>query len=382
MLQPKGKERRSAQRPSEAHAPALELAVVVPTLNERDNIAPLVRAIKDALNGHACEIIVVDDNSPDGTADAVRELGRKDIRVRCIQRFGRRGLGSAFLEGALSTAAPVVALIDGDMQHDEKLLPAMLETLRSEDLDVVIGSRYMEQGGFGDWTDARIRSSQLATEIAKRMTGVPLSDPMSGFFMTRTELVRDLAPRLSAVGFKVLLDVFLTARTPLRFREIPYRFRSRQAGQSKMDMKVLLEFGELLIDKLFGRVVPAKLVMFALVGSFGVLVHLAVLSILFKWLSVDFGAAQTAATLTAMTANFALNNVITYHDRRLAGWAWIKGWLTFSLASSVGVVANVGVASVLFGAYDVQWIVSALAGILVGLLWNYVLTSVFTWKRA
>jgi dolichol-phosphate mannosyltransferase len=382
MLQPKGKERRSAQRPSEAHAPALELAVVVPTLNERDNIAPLVRAIKDALNGHAYEIIVVDDNSPDGTADAVRELGRKDIRVRCIQRFGRRGLGSAFLEGALSTVAPVVALIDGDKPHDEKLLPAKLETLRSEDHDVVIGSRDMEQGGFGDWTDARIRSSQLATEIAKRMTGVPLSDPMSGFFMTRTELVRDLAPRLSAVGFKVLLDVFLTARTPPRFRELPYEFRSRHSGESKMDAKVLLEFGELIIDKLVGHVVPAKFVMFSVVGSLGVAVHIAILALLFKGLGVEFQVAQTVATLTAMTSNFALNNTLTYHDRRLFGWAWLKGWLTFALASSVGIIANVGVASALFSAYEIQWVVSALAGILVGLLWNYVLTSMFTWRAA
>lgn len=374
--------RRTTQEQLDAHTKALDLAVVVPTLNERDNVAPLVRAIKNALDGHACEIIVVDDDSPDGTADAVRELGRKDIRVRCIQRLGRRGLSSAFLEGALSTAAPVVALIDGDMQHDETLLPAMLATLRREDLDIVIGSRYTEQGGFGDWTESRIRSSELATRIAKRLTGVPLSDPMSGFFVIRSALVRDLAPRLSGVGFKVLLDIFLTARTTLRFRELPYRFRSRQTGQSKMDMKVLLEFAELLIDKWVGRVVPAKLVMFSLVGSFGVSVHLAVLSILFKWLSVDFQAAQTVATLTAMTFNFTLNNVFTYHDRRLAGWAWVQGWFTFSLASLVGIVANVGVASVLFGAYGVQWILSALAGILVGLLWNYVLTSVFTWRTA
>ncbi len=381
-LQSDGGKRRSAERRSEAHAPTLELAVIVPTLNERDNIAPLVSAINDVLDGHACEIIVVDDNSTDGTADAVRELGRNDIRVRCLQRIGRRGLSSAFLEGALSTAAPAVALIDADMQHDERLLPAMLETLHGEDLDVVIGSRYMQKGEFGDWSKSRIRSSKLATEIAIRLTGVPLSDPMSGFFMIRTALVRDLAPRLSAIGFKALLDVFLTTRQQLRFQEIPYTFRSRQAGQSKMDTKVLLEFGELIIDKLFGHVVPAKLIMFSLVGSFGVVVHLVTLAVLFKWLSVEFLTAQTVATLTAMTFNFALNNIFTYHDRRLTGWMWIKGWLTFSLASSVGIVANVGVATVLFGTYSVRWILSALAGILVGLLWNYTLTSVFTWKRS
>ena len=358
----------------------LELAVVVPTQSEQENIAALVKAIQQALDGQSFEIIVVDDNSPDGTADSVRELGRRDIRVRCIQRFGRRGLGSAFLEGALATAAPVVALMDGDMQHDEKLLPVMLETLRCQELDVVIGSRYLEGGGFGEWSENRIRASKLATQIAKWVIGAPLSDPMSGFFVIRTELLRDLTPRLSAIGFKILLDIFLTARTPPRFKELAYKFRPRHSGTSKMDTMVLLEFGELLIEKMVGRIVPAKLVMFSVVGSLGVLVHLAVLALLFKGLGFDFPAAQTVGTLMAMTSNFTLNNTITYYDRRLSGWAWIRGWVTFGLASSVGIVANVGVASVLFRAYEVQWIVSSLAGILVGLLWNYILTSMFTWR--
>jgi dolichol-phosphate mannosyltransferase len=361
---------------------ALALAVVVPTLNERENIATLVDAIQQALDAYAFEIIVVDDNSPDGTADRVRELAQRNIRVRCIQRFGRRGLSSAFIEGALSTAAPIVALIDGDMQHDEQLLPVMLENLCCHELDMVIGSRYLERGGFGDWTENRIRASKLATKIAGRVTGIQLSDPMSGFFMIRTELLRELTPRLSAIGFKMLLDIFLTARTPPRFRELPYEFRSRHSGESKMDAKVLLEFGELIIDKLVGHVVPAKFVMFSVVGSLGVAVHIAILALLFKGLGVEFQVAQTVATLTAMTSNFALNNTLTYHDRRLSGWAWVKGWLTFALASSVGIIANVGVASALFSAYEIQWVVSALAGILVGLLWNYVLTSMFTWRAA
>ena len=373
---------REQATPRESSAPLLELAVIVPTLNERDNIVPLIQAVKTALETRTFEIIIVDDNSPDGTADIVRQLGQKNMCIRCVQRFGRRGLSSAFLEGALSTAAPIVALIDGDMQHDEKLLPVMLEALQNRELDIVVGSRYLQPEGFGDWAESRIKASKLATDLSKRIGGIQLSDPMSGFFMIRTELIRQLMPKLSAIGFKILLDIFLSASPPLRYKELPYQFRSRHSGETKMDTKVLLKFGELIIEKLVGHIVPAKFVMFSIVGSLGVLVHLAILALMYKGVGVNFGVAQTLATLTAMTSNFSLNNMLTYYDRRLSGWAWIKGWFSFALVSSVGLIANVGIASVLFATYDIQWVLSALAGIIVGLVWNYILTSLFTWRVA
>ena len=310
---------------------ALELAIVVPTFNEIESIDALVSAVQAALEGHDYEIIVVDDNSPDGTADRVREIARRNLRVRCIQRIGRRGLSGAFIEGALATAAPIVAVIDGDMQHDEMLLPAMLKTLRSRDLEVVVGSRYLEQGGVGNWTGGRIRVSQWATAVARRVTGVTLSDPMSGFFMIRSDVLRRLAPNLSAIGFKILLDIFITAPRAFRFAELPYRFRARSLGTSKMDAKVVLEFLELLIDKAVGHIVPAKFVIFALVGTLGVVVHLLVLTLVFKGLSFDFETSQIAATLVAMTSNFALNNVLTYYDRRLSGWAVGQGLVQLCL---------------------------------------------------
>ena len=366
---------------SESAQVALELAIVVPTFNEIENIETLVSALKSAMEGHAYEIIVVDDDSPDGTADRVRDIAKRDARVRCVQRIGRRGLSGAFIEGALSTAAPIVAAIDADMQHDEKLLPVMLSTIRSQDLEAIIGSRYLEQEGLGNWTEDRKRASRWATALTRRLTGITLTDPMSGFFMVRAELVRGLAASLSGIGFKILLDIFLTARKPLRFVELPYQFRSRSHGTSKMDAKIVLELLELLIDKAVGRVVPAKFVIFAFVGSLGVAVHLIVLVLLFKQLGFGFEISQTAATLVAMTSNFALNNVLTYYDRRLSGWAWLRGWFSFALASSIGAIANVGIASYLFAVQQTPWLLSAVAGVLVGVVWNYSVTSIFTWSR-
>jgi dolichol-phosphate mannosyltransferase len=286
-----------ARSATELAAGALELAIVVPTFNEIKNIETLVSAVQAALEGHDYEIIIVDDSSPDGTADRVREIAKRNLRVRCIQRIGRRGLSGAIIEGALATAAPIVAVIDGDMQHDEMLLPAMLKILRSRDLEVVVGSRYLEQGGVGNWTGGRIRVSQWATAVARRVTGVTLSDPMSGFFMIRSDVLRRLAPNLSGIGFKILLDIFITAPRAFRFAELPYRFRARSLGTSKMDATVVLEFLELLIDKAVGHIVPAKFVIFALVGTLGVVVHLFVLTMVFKGLSFDFETSQIVATL-------------------------------------------------------------------------------------
>ena len=270
--------RRYPHHDAELRANALEIAIIVPTFNEIESIDALVFALQAVLEGHHYEIIIVDDSSPDGTADRVREIAKGDLRVHCIQRIGRRGLSGAFIEGALATAAPVVGAIDADMQHDETLLPAMLKTLRSRDLEVVVGSRYLEQGSIGNWTGGRVRISQWATAIARRVSGVTLSDPMSGFFIIRSDVLRRLAPRLSGIGFKILLDLFITAPSALRCAELAYRFRVRSRGTSKMDAKVALEFLELLVDKAVGHIVPAKFVIFSVVGTFGVGVHLFVLT--------------------------------------------------------------------------------------------------------
>ncbi|MCG6903338.1 MAG: glycosyltransferase family 2 protein [Rhodobacter sp.] len=357
-----------------------ELAIVVPTFNESGNVEELVARLCGALQGLAFEIIVVDDDSPDGTAEAVRRIGAGDMRVRCLQRVGRRGLSGAVIEGMLASTAPVVAVIDGDLQHDETLLPQMYAELRRDDLDLVVASRYVSGGSVGDWSDARHQGSKLATRLARRLTGVTLHDPMSGFFMLRSDALRARARGLSGVGYKLLLDILATPGPALSFRELPYRFQARQQGESKLDTKVLLEYIELLLAKTVGRYVPVKFVMFSLVGALGLLVHMAVLGILFKKTGVGFSTAQTIATLVAMTANFFVNNIFTYFDRRLRGWKLLPGWLSFCAASSVGALANVGVAVYLFQSFETVWYLSALAGVIVGATWNYAVTALYTWK--
>ena len=258
------------------------LSVIVPCFNERPNVAPMIAKLDIALAGIAWEVIYVDDNSPDGTAQDVRRIAQRDNRVRCIRRIGRRGLASAVIEGALSSSADYIAVIDGDLQHDETILPAMLDALQADaSLDVAIGSRFAEGGGTGDWDRDRVAKSALATRLARHVLKAELSDPMSGFFMIRTEIVRALAPDLAGIGFKILLDIMTGSRRPLRFREFSYVFRNRKVGESKLDHVVAMEFLIALYDRPFGRYVPVRFAMFSAIGLLGVAVHMGVLSLLY-----------------------------------------------------------------------------------------------------
>jgi dolichol-phosphate mannosyltransferase len=358
---------------------AAELSVIVPTFNERDNIKGVIAAVADALPNVAWEIVFVDDNSPDGTASLVREIAQADPRVRCLHRFGRRGLSSACVEGIMSTASPIVAVMDADRQHDERALLQMFEILNATDADIVVGSRYVEGGGVSDWDRGRAAMSRFATRITGWITSTNLSDPMSGFFMMRRKVFLGALPRLSSIGFKILLDISASSETALKAVDVPYQFRSRKYGASKLDSTALWEFFLLLLDKTIGRYIPTRFISFALIGSSGVLVHLAVLTLLFKVVGTGFAGAQAAATFTAITTNFLLNNALTYRDQRLRGMKLLTGWLSFNLVCAIGAVANVGIANWMF-ANNSMWLISGLAGIAVGVVWNYAMSSIFTWK--
>jgi dolichol-phosphate mannosyltransferase len=367
-----------------ASAAGAELTVVAPTFNERSNVARLVEKLEAALAGVSWEVIFVDDDSPDGTAAAVKEIAAADARVRCLRRVGRRGLAGAVVEGALASAAPFVAVIDADMQHDETLLPRMLTLLRAGDTDLVVGSRYIDGGGLdGGFTPARKAASQFATALGRKALKADISDPVSGFFMLRREVVDRVAENLEPSGFKILFDIIASQPEPLRIKELPYAFQAREAGESKLDNRVALEYLGLVASKLTGALISPRIILFGLVGLSGVLVHMSVL-----WAAQGFGFAyaQAMAGTTAMTTNYFINNVITYRDKRLRGWKLLGGYLRFCALCAVGLVASVAVGSelnaVLLHAgvpHNVAWPIAGLAGAISGALWNYVSTYLGVW---
>ncbi len=295
------------ERGASAPPTAPEMSVVVPCYNEAANVGPLVAKLDEALHGISWEVIFVDDNSPDGTADTARRIGSTDARVRCIRRIGRRGLASAVVEGALASSAPYVAVMDGDLQHDERLLPRMLDLLRRHECELVIASRHLSPGDSdGLASPWRHTLSSGGIRLAQRFLPVPVTDPMSGFFMLPQPLLEHLVPRLTAQGFKILLDILLSMPRDVRVRELPGTFRERKAGSSKLDILVLAQFVGLLLDKLLHGLVPLRFIAFAAVGALGLVVHLSVLTACLEAARLDFSWSQVVATVVAMAFNFQL----------------------------------------------------------------------------
>jgi dolichol-phosphate mannosyltransferase len=356
-----------------------ELSIVVPTYKERGNVAELIRRLDAALSGISWEAIFVDDNSPDGTAQAVKDIAQDDNRVRCLRRVGRRGLAGACIEGMLACASPFVAVMDADLQHDEKVLPDMLAKLKGGGADLVAGTRYVEGGSAGSFSKRRGAMSRAATWLTRRLVGTPLSDPMSGFFMMRRDRFEDLAPRLSPVGFKILLDIAATGGERLSIAEQPYVFGTRFDGESKFSAQIGVEFLGLLLAKMTGDLVDPRFLFFAIVGTLGLVVHLVALRLALVFMPDAFRGAQIVATLVAMTSNFLLNNELTYRDRRLKGLAMLRGFVLFCLIGSVGALTNVDLASWLYYQRQVWWVAGA-AGALMGALWNYAMSTLFVWR--
>ena len=357
-----------------------ELSIIVPTLNEAPNIEELVRRIDACLTGVDWEVVFVDDDSQDGTLDVLQSLARRDPRVRYLHRVDRSGLSSACLEGFGSSCAPYMAVMDADLQHDERLLPDMLDVLRRDQADLAVGSRYASGGGVGDWSALRAKMSRLATGFARLLLRVPLKDPMSGFFMLKRDLYHRCIRRVSGKGFKILLDIVTSANGAVRVKELPFEFRQRHAGESKLDTLAVYEYFLVITDKLVGRYVPVNFVIFSAVGCLGAVVHLTILGGLLKGSGLSFIYAQTIATLIAMSANFLINNAFTYRAKRLKGWAIMSGLALFYAVCAIGAFANIRTAEYLYE-LSVPWWGAGLIGAIIGSVWNYAVSSIVVWSR-
>lgn len=363
----------------------IKLSVVVPTFNESANVPEMVRRLGETLCDIPWEVIFVDDASPDGTADVVRSLAREDRRVRLISRHNRRGLASAVVEGALAASAEIVAVMDGDLQHDESVLPEMYRKVADNEAEIVSASRFLrEDGADGLSSDTRVAISNTGIRLSNAMFKLDMTDPLTGFFVVRRSVVRRALPDLSELGFKVLMDLIISAKPRPRVAEVPFKFRSRVHGESKLDNRVMYDFFLFFVEKKIARVLPlpARFLSFAFVNSIGILVHLAVLVPLVSLAGAAFATGQFLATLVAMFFNYAVNNLVTYRDRQLKGANFYFGFIVFGVLCSLGVLANVGVSTVLHRDYpQIVYLLPAVAGALITVVWNYVATQAFVWGR-
>jgi dolichol-phosphate mannosyltransferase len=354
------------------------LSVVVPTYEESANIPILFERVKAALEGLPWEMIVVDDDSPDGTSNVAFALAAKDPRLRCLRRVNRSGLAGAVIEGWMASSADFVAVIDGDLQHDESILRLMHQALAKGAGNLAIGTR-IRKASSGSLSPARQRLSNMGAWFFRRIGGKAVADPMSGFFMIRREIVSRLAPRLSPDGFKILVDVILSAGRGLNIVEVPYDFRKRHAGESKLTPLVAIDFLGLVVHHATAGVLPIRFVLFAMVGAVGLVVHIAALSAVVEWFEMSFDSGQLIATTLAMASNFILNNEITYRAYRYRGPALVAGFVAFALGCSVGAIANIDVASWLYKDNQTWW-VAGLSGALLSVVWNYAVSTNLIWR--
>ncbi|MEI6279962.1 MAG: glycosyltransferase family 2 protein [Verrucomicrobiae bacterium] len=357
----------------------LFLTVVVPTFRERENIPLVVGRLEALLGRFNWEVVFVDDDSDDGSREVLLELSRKNLRVRCLRRVGRRGLTSACLEGMGSSPAEIFAVMDADLQHDETVLPAMVAAFQEDPaLDLAVGTRYSPGGSVGEWSAGRKFASRFATTLEKSVLHTPLTDPMSGFFVIRRELFDETVRRMTGKGFKILLDIVLSSGRKLRTREFPYAFRPRLHGESKLDIVVGLEYLYLLADKTLGRLLPVSFVLYVSAGLLGMLLHLSVLGLLYRGAGVAFLNAQILATAAAMVSNFLVNNAVTFRSGRLRGSLLLPGLLAYVAVCSLGAIVNVQTAEYLY-TNKIPWWFAGACGAMIGAVWNYAVSTQIVW---
>ncbi len=359
---------------------APSIAVIIPTLNERENIPLIVQRLESLLQKWNWEVVFVDDDSQDGSQNALLDLARKNPHVRCIRRIGRRGLASACLEGMASSAADIFVVMDADLQHDETILPKMLAAfVEYPSLELTVGTRYAGVGaGVGNWSKTRLLVSCLATSLGSLARKTDLSDPMSGFFAIRRAVFEETVRKMTGKGFKILLDLVLSAGRPLKTKEFSYQFRTRQHGESKLDIVVAFEYLYLLADKIFGRFVPVRFVVYVLAGLSGLFLHLAALALFYRSGELPFVSAQISATLLAMVSNFLVNNSVTFRQQRLKNAMLVPGLIAYMSICGLGAIVNVQAAEYLYE-NDIHWWFAGLAGALVGAVWNYAVSTQIVW---
>src|SRR4051812_28993928 len=358
---------------------SFDVSVIVPTLNEQDNIARVYGEVRQATEKLKCEIVFVDDDSRDSTRERVRDLQREDSSVRLVHRIGRRGLSSAIQEGILASSGRICGVVDADLQHDISIVPKLVDLIERGQCDIAVGTRYAETGSAAGLANReRERLSQFGTKLAKLFLAQNVSDPMSGMFFMRRKDFDRVARKTYQQGFKILFDI-LYMQPQARVSEVPYVFRERTAGESKLDLRVQWEFLTHLLYLMTWRIVPAGLISFGMVGCIGLFVHFAVLAV-WLLLRASFLPAHIVATLIASAFNFALNNSLTFRNRQLRGVALLNGLIKYLLISSVGIFLNIGIAYAAYETYSTGPYLASMVGALVDLIWRYAVSSQFIWK--
>ena len=357
------------------------LSIILPTFNESGSIKGVITSLLNHTKSHAVELLIVDDDSADGTADIVRTLARQDSRIRIIQRVGRSGLASAIKEGLIAAVHPIAIVMDSDGQHEPSSVQKAFEALSANN-DLVVGSRFLDQSEIRGLSSRRTDGSTMANHMARwslPKSYAHLTDYMSGFIALKVERCLPFIRKVDVNGFKFLYELLAISKGQLSITEIPLHFQPRLYGSSKLDYAVLWDFVISLIHTSTFRILPRRAISFGLVGASGVVIQLLSTFILMT-IGLSFPQSLPLAVITAASSNYLINNILTFGDRRQKGRQLIKGLLKFLLVASLPSLANVGLATGFYNMIQSHAVLAQLAGIIVVYIWNYAASSRFVWN--
>ena len=362
---------------------SIDLSVILPTFNERNNILPLLDELLKLSNLYEIELIVVDDNSMDGTPSLVRELAKEDRRIRLINRLGRAGLSSALKEGCLCATGEVLAIMDTDGQHEVSSISNGIKKLIDDKLDFIIGSRFLDKSAIKGLSDARKGGSSLANSLAR--FSLPkkynhLTDFMSGCMILDRRSCISFIERIDVNGFKFFYELLAISKGRLKGKEIALTFQPRKHGKSKLDLAIVWDFLVSLVHTSLQRTIPRKAISFGFVGASGVVIQLFVVYFSIWFLGLEFHRSLPFAVVIAASSNYLINNSLTFRSNRLKNKALIIGLIKFLIVSSLPIFANVGLATTFFNYISPNTLLSQLAGIIVVFIWNYAASSKLVWN--
>ena len=362
----------------------INISFILPTFNERKNILPLLDELLGASDTYEVELIVVDDNSTDGTSSLVRERAKKDRRIRLINRLGRSGLSSALKEGCLNATGDIIAIMDTDGQHEVSAIKSAIQKLLTDELDLVFGSRFLNESSIQGLSQKREGGSILANSLARFSLSKKyshLTDLMSGCLVLKRQSCISLVEKIDVNGFKFLYELLAISKGKLKVSETPLFFQPREHGISKLDVAIVWDFLISLIHTTLRRVIPRKAISFAFVGAIGVFVQLFTSYTLMSSSELTFEQALPFAVVVAASSNFIINNWLTFRANRLKNKALLVGLFKFLLVSSLPIFANVGLATSFYNYISPNTLVSQLAGIIVVFIWNYAASSRLVWNN-
>ncbi len=370
---------QSALNPSMNSGQAVELSLIAPTYNEKENIVPLVERVHKALSQYDYELIIVDDNSPDGTAQLANSLSSK-YPLKVIVRTTERGLASAVVAGFSQAGGQVLGVIDADLQHPPEAIPALLDAIRGG-ADVAIGSRYVEGGGIEGWSTKReiisIGAKTIARLLLSSVRGI--KDPLAGFFLFRREIIEDTV--LAPTGYKILLEVLVKGNAS-QVVEVPYIFKERERGKSNLTFNEQLNFLKHLSHLAWFEGKIKRFIKFCIVGASGFCVNLGLLAIFVEVAGMHKVWAQIPSYQISILTNFMFNEFWTFSDRRTPG---LKSFLIravkFNLVSQVGWGINISVYYVALNFAGIYYIVSQIIAIAVATMWNFFSNLIWTWRQ-